>query len=87
LGKNLEEWQNDLKKLWEEADIPNEISFHEYLDYELMKGFSQDATGVMWSLFFYFDNVPWKPLTPRELLQFWGVLTEEERLSIMLDFS
>uniref|UniRef100_A0AAU7GZY5 Tail assembly chaperone n=1 Tax=Streptomyces phage Scarif TaxID=3158858 RepID=A0AAU7GZY5_9CAUD len=86
MGKNLERWQQEMRRLWEEADIPFG-SFLEYMDYLLMKEFSKDASGILWTLFFYFDTIPGKPLTPRELLQFWGALTEEERLFVMLEFT
>ncbi|QPX71412.1 hypothetical protein SscP1EGY_14 [Streptomyces phage SscP1EGY] len=38
-----------------------------------------------WSAFQYFDSVPWRPLNPREFLQFWGILTEDERLMVLLE--
>jgi hypothetical protein len=34
----------------------------------------------------YFDSAPWKPLNPREFLQFWGALSDTEKLLYMLEF-
>lgn len=40
---------------------------------------------IYWAAFQYFDSAPWKPLTPREFLQFWGILTEDDRLMVLLE--
>lgn len=38
-----------------------------------------------WAAYQYFDSAPWKPLNPREFLQFWGTLTEDEILMVLLE--
>lgn len=55
------------------------------IDEALFKSFNEDASGLLWSMFFYFNSVPEKPLSPRELLEFEAALTEEERLFILLE--
>lgn len=38
-----------------------------------------------WAAYQYFDSAPWKPLNPREFLQFWGILSEEEIHMVLLE--
>lgn len=40
---------------------------------------------VFSSVFRFFDSDPVNPLTPREFLQFWGAMSEEERLFTALE--
>lgn len=81
MGKKLEE------SVWGNYELPSFEDFLKDLDERLMAEIENDATGALSAMFKFFDSDPENPLTPRELLQFWQCLTEEERLFFMLDFS
>lgn len=56
----------------------------EALDVRLMEE-AIKPNETYWAAFQYFDSAPWKPLNPREFLQFWGILSDEERLMVLLE--
>lgn len=86
MDKKFQEREAELQRLWRSVEIPPLNEFILDLDYTLMKLFSNDASGILWSIFFYYDSVPEKPLSPREVLDFYASLSEEERLLYMLEF-
>ena len=53
------------------------------IDDALMWEIDNEVTGVARALYNFFD-VPAKRLNPRELLQFWLSLSEEEKLVLMV---
>lgn len=84
--KSLEGWiERQVQELWASVDCPPFEEFLKELDDSLFKAFDDDASGRLWAMFHFFDSMPENPLTPRELLEFDASLTEEERLSIMLE--
>ena len=66
----------------EEIDVF--MDWLDYLDAELMRD-AIKPNETYWAAYQYFDSAPWKPLNPREFLQFWGILSEEERLMVLLE--
>lgn len=58
------------------------LDFIDDLDQRLMAEVVKPSP-VYWAVFQYFDSAPWKPLNPRELLQFWGTLSEDEKLEVL----
>lgn len=74
------------KKSEDEAlnDTAGFVGWLDELDARLMREVIR-PNETLFSAFFYFNTVPGKPLTPRELLQFWGILSEEERLMVLLE--
>jgi hypothetical protein len=72
--------------IWAGHGIPPLEEFVKYLDTKLMLEIEHDSTGALAAMFNFFDSDPENPLTPRELLEFCNSLSEEERLSIMLEF-
>lgn len=72
--------------VWENEEVPSFEKFLSDLDARLMVEIENDATGALPAMFKFFDSDPDNPLTPRELLQFWQCLSEEERLFFMLEF-
>lgn len=74
------------KKSEDEA-VSDDGAFMDWLD-EIDARLMKEAikpNETYWAAYQYFDSAPWKPLTPRELLQFWGILTEDERLMVLLE--
>lgn len=71
--------------IWENFDVPSFGEFLVDLDSRLSVEIVSDPTGVWQPLFKFFDSNPDNPLTPREFLQFWNCLAEEERLFFMLE--
>ena len=72
--------------IWDGVDIPPFKDFLRDLDDKLMAEIENDPTGAWSAMFEFFDSDSDNPLTPRELLQFWQCLSEEERLFFMLEF-
>ncbi|WPJ30601.1 hypothetical protein [Streptomyces phage Psst1] len=75
----------ELQKLWASVDCPPFNEFLKELDDSLFKAFDEDASGIYWAMFHFFDSDPDNPLTPRELLEFDSTLTGGERLAILAD--
>jgi hypothetical protein len=74
------------KKPEDEAleDTANVMDLVEWLDDQLMKETIR-PNETYWAAYQYFDSSPWKPLNPREFLEFWGILTKTERLMVLLE--
>jgi hypothetical protein len=79
MEKNLE------GTIWENYEIPSFGEFLKQLDARLMVEIENDPAGVWKPLFDFFDSDPDNPLTPREFLEYWNSLTEEDRLFTMLE--
>lgn len=70
--------------IWDGIRFPSFDEFLTQVDSRLMVDIENDST---WSAMFrFFDSFPWKPLTPREFLEFWDNLTEEEQIVAVLEF-
>lgn len=65
---------------WSNHETPTFDEFLKDLDKRLMVEIDNDPAGVWGPMFKFFDSDPDNPLTPREFLQFWECLSEEERL-------
>lgn len=74
------------EEFWTGVSVPTFDDFLDDLDYRLMAEIVDDRTGALPAMYRFFDDNPEKPLSPRELLQFWAALSEEERLFFMLEF-
>lgn len=71
----------------EDEALNDTAGFMDWLEW-LDAGLMRDAirpNETYWAAYQYFDSAPWKPLNPREFLQFWGILSEEERLMVLLE--
>lgn len=66
------------------ADTAGFMDWLDGLDDQLMRD-AIKPNATYWAAFQYFDSAPWKPLNPREFLQFWGMLSEEEKLMVLLE--
>lgn len=53
------------------------------IDEALMWEIDHEVTGVARTLYDFFDS-PGKPINPREFLQYWLALTEEEKLILLV---
>lgn len=76
-----------MDKKSEDEALNDEDTFMDWLDYiddQLMEE-AIKPNETYWAAYQYFDSAPWKPLNPREFLQFWGILTEDERLMVLLE--
>lgn len=79
------DFRRELEELWGAVEFPPLDGFLKEVDESLYRAFDQDASGIYWLMFEFFDSDPNNPLTPRELLEFDAALTEEERLFILLE--
>ncbi len=60
------------------------MAFLDVIDEQLMMNVIK-PNETYWAAYQYFDSVPWKPLNPREFLQFWECLSDVERLMLLLE--
>ncbi|QAY17190.1 hypothetical protein SEA_MADAMATO_72 [Streptomyces phage Madamato] len=83
MGKKARDFRREVQELWAAVDCPQFEDFLKELDESLYRAFDEDASGLYWLMYDFFDSDPDHPLTPRELLEFDATLTEGERLGIL----
>ena len=69
-----------IKELWERWERRNPLSFDDLMtrvDEVIMKFIWSEKNGTLVNLFLYFSSER-KPLNPREFLEFWDSLSEDE---------
>jgi len=71
---------------WDGVEVTAFEDVVKAVDAVLLKDISEDTSGIWPSKFAYFDSDPENPLTPRELVQYWSWLTEEERIEHIFQF-
>lgn len=72
--------------LWENVELSSLDEFLKGLDEKLMEKIDGDPAGVWRPMFDFFDSDSNNPLTPREFLQFWQSLSEEEQVLMTFRF-
>lgn len=73
-----------LHQLWSNDQIPGFEDFVEEIDAALMAELEADPLGIVLDIYNFFDSKE-KPLNPREFLQFWVSLSDEDRTEFILD--
>lgn len=71
---------------WEGIEVKGFDDMVKAVDAVLHKNLSEDTSGVWPAMFKFFDSDPDNPLTPRELIQYWSRLSEEERIEHIFKF-
>lgn len=66
------------KQVWDEVSVPSLRELIASVDEAIMDFLWAENDGTLINLYLYFNSER-EPLDPREFLQFWGSLSEEEQ--------